>query len=451
MEETFHRVMPHFESGERAVVTAMMKNNDVVSDIIGSLRGEDFYVPVNRDAFESAFTLFNRGERIDTVTVSNQMMSTGKYQEEDLIRYMESLTIDNVSSSGIKYYIEMVKDRSVLRSIANISQEIGELAFDETSDASPLLELAEQRFHTLRQGRRDSELKEMPEVLHNTNDYLMELSSRGSAISGHPTGLVDLDKATSGLKDSSLILLAARPGMGKTSLALNMLLHVGKYTGKTAVFFSLEMSEIQLALRLISTESFVDNKRLTSGQLQDDDWYKIQAACTALLETKIKIDDNPMVTVADIKSKCRREKDLGLIVIDYLQLMESDGNKGKYSGQNRQQTVSDISRALKVMAMELKVPVLCLSQLSRASEKRESKRPVMSDLRDSGAIEQDADIIMFIYREDYYDQDTENRNVAECIIAKNRQGETKTVELEWLPTYTTFRNAPRTDIQAPPY
>ncbi|MFI3253043.1 MAG: replicative DNA helicase [Eubacteriales bacterium] len=451
MEETFHRVMPHFESGERAVIAAMMKNNSVIPDVIGMLRAEDFYIPINRDAFQGAFTLFHHGQRIDMVTVRNQMILTGRYQESDLIQYMENLTADNISSAGVKSYVEMVKDRSVLRSVATISQELGELAFDETTDATPLLELAEQRFHALRQGRSENELKDIAEVLHNAYDHLNELAARGSAISGLPSGLVDVDKALSGLNPSDLILLAARPGMGKTSFALNILLNVGKYTDKTVVFFSLEMNEIQLALRLIATESFVDNKRLTSGQLQEDDWFKIKAACSALLETKIKVNDNPFATVADIKSKCRREENLGLIVIDYLQLMESDGAKGKSGGQNRQQTVSDISRALKIMAKELNVPVICLSQLSRASEKRESKRPLMSDLRDSGAIEQDADIIMFLYREDYYDQETENRNVAECIIAKNRHGEVKTVELEWLPTYTTFRNAPRPDIQPPPY
>ena len=251
-----------------------------------------------------------------------------------------------------------------------------------------------------------------------------------------------MDNAISGLNPSDLILLAARPGMGKTSMALNMLLHTGKFSGKSVAFFSLEMSREQLAMRLISNESFVELKRLITGRLNQDDWDKVAAASASLSQTKILIDDNPMLSVADMNAKCRLVKDLGLVVIDYLQLMTSAGGPAKY-GENRQQIVSDISRSLKIMAKDLKVPVLCLSQLSRANESRSDKRPMLSDLRESGAIEQDADIVMFLYREGYYDPDTEDRNLAECIIAKNRHGETGTVELQWLPEFTTFASIER--------
>ncbi len=273
-------------------------------------------------------------------------------------------------------------------------------------------------------------------------DRLNELAASDSAVPGLSTGITDLDNAIAGLNKSDLILLAARPGMGKSSMALNMLLHAGKFSGKSVVYFSLEMSREQLAMRLISNESFVDLKKLITGKLNEDDWGKIAAASAALNQTNILIDDNPMLSVADMNAKCRRVDNLGLVVIDYLQLMTSAGGPGR-GGDNRQQVVSDMSRALKIMAKELDVPVLCLSQLSRANESRADKRPMLSDLRESGAIEQDADIVMFLYRDDYYNDDSETHNLAECIIAKNRHGETGTVELQWLPEYTTFTSVER--------
>ena len=254
---------------------------------------------------------------------------------------------------------------------------------------------------------------------------------------GLTTGFSDLDRKINGLNKSDLLLLAARPGMGKTSMALNVALSAAKASGKTVAIFSLEMSKEQLVTRLIASEGLVENQRLITGNLRESDWQRIAEAASALSRMDIRIDDNPLLTVADMNAKCRRLENLGLVVIDYLQLMTSAGGKG-YSGENRQQAVSDISRMLKIMAKELQVPVLCLSQLSRANEKREDKRPMLSDLRESGAIEQDADIVMFLYRDDYYNSDAEKRNVAECIVAKNRHGETGKVELRWMPEYTAF-------------
>ena len=265
----------------------------------------------------------------------------------------------------------------------------------------------------------------------------------GAEVPGMATGFVDLDRTLTGFHPSELILLAARPGMGKTSFALNILLHAGKYSGKTVVFFSLEMSREQLANRLISSEAFLDNKKLMTGKLSADDWDKVTLASSSLAHTTIYIDDNPSLSVADMNAKCRRVDNLGLVIIDYLQLMQSSGSGRSYAGENRQQVVADISRALKIMAKELLVPVLCLSQLSRANESRSDKRPMLSDLRESGAIEQDADVVMFLYRDEYYNKDSDKRNQAECIIAKNRRGETTTVPLQWLPEFTTFSSVER--------
>ena len=289
----------------------------------------------------------------------------------------------------------------------------------------------------MRHGRGEQGLYHISAVILDVYARLAELSKSDSAIPGLSTGLPDLDYAISGLNKSDLILLASRPGMGKTSMALNIALHAGKFAGKTVVFFSLEMSRQQLAMRLLATESFVDNKKLLTGRLSDEEWSKLAAATAVLNQTDFRVDDNPVLTVADMNAKCRRVENLGLVIIDYLQLMQSSGGKG-HGGENRQQVVSDISRSLKIMAKELNVPVLCLSQLSRANEARSNKRPMLSDLRESGAIEQDADIVLFLYRDDYYNEDSEDRNVAECIVAKNRHGDTGTVSLQWLPEYTAF-------------
>ena len=335
--------------------------------------------------------------------------------------------------------MSILKDKTLLRRVAETAGELTAQIQQGTETGQDMLEMAEQRIYAIRQGRAARGLTPISQVVIEAYERLNELAASDSAIPGLSTGLVDLDRAISGLNKSDLILLAARPGMGKTSMALNILLEAGKKSGKNVVFFSLEMSREQLALRLISSECFVDNKKLVTGKLTDEDWEKVAAAADSLNQSKILIDDDSTVTVADINAKCRRVENLGLVVIDYLQLMQSAGGKAR-SGDNRQQIVSDISRSLKIMAKELNVPVLCLSQLSRANESRTDKRPMLSDLRESGAIEQDADIVMFLYREGYYNKDTENPNLAECIIAKNRHGETRTVELQWLPEFTTFGN-----------
>ena len=319
-------------------------------------------------------------------------------------------------------------------------QRLEEGADVKTTQPAPgdVLEAAEQRIYAIRQGRSAQGLAHISSVILNVYERLNELAASDSAVPGLSTGLPDVDMAISGLNKSDLILLAARPGMGKTSFALNMLLHAGKFSGKTVVFFSLEMSREQLAMRLISGESFVDNKKLVTGKLGEEDWTKIAAASAALNQTQILIDDNPSLSVADMNAKCRRVDNLGLVVIDYLQLMQSAGSGHGWSNESRTQAVSDMSRMLKIMAKELNVPVICLSQLSRANESRQNKRPMLSDLRESGAIEQDADIVLALYRDGYYNKECENPNLAEAIILKNRHGETGTLELMWLPEYTSF-------------
>ena len=438
-EELLLRQMPHSVEAEQAVLGSMLIDSRCVPEVIDQLRPDDFYLRQNREIYESIYSMFNYSMTIDPVTVLENMKKNGTYDEANSRGYVLQLMDATPTAANVKEYVSILKDKTLLRRVAETAGELTAQIQQGTETGQDMLEMAEQRIYAIRQGRAARGLTPISQVMIETYERLNELAASDSAIPGLSTGLVDLDRAISGLNKSDLILLAARPGMGKTSMALNILLEAGKKSGKNVVFFSLEMSREQLAMRLIASECFVDNKKLVTGKLTDDDWEKVAAAADSLNQSKILIDDDSTVTVADINAKCRRVDNLGLVIIDYLQLMQSAGSKTR-SGDNRQQIVSDISRSLKIMAKELNVPVLCLSQLSRANEGRTDKRPMLSDLRESGAIEQDADIVMFLYREGYYNKDTENPNLAECIIAKNRHGETRTVELQWLPEFTTFGN-----------
>ena len=438
-EELLLKQLPHSVEAEQAVLGSMLIDARCVPEVIDQLRPDDFYVKQNREIYETIYSMFNYSLTIDPVTVLENMKQNGVYDENTSRGYLLQLMDTTPTAANVKEYIGIIKDKTLLRRVAETAGEITVLIQQGTETGQDILEAAEQRIYAIRQGRAARGLTPISTVLLDVYDQLTELAASESAIPGLSTGLTDLDRAISGLNKSDLILLAARPGMGKTSMALNILLEAGKKSGKSVAFFSLEMSREQLARRLISSECFVDNKKLVTGKLTEEDWEKVAVAADSLNRSKILIDDDSTVSVADILAKCRRVDDLGLVIIDYLQLMQSAGGR-QYSGENRQQVVSDISRALKIMAKELNVPVLCLSQLSRANESRSDKRPMLSDLRESGAIEQDADIVMFLYREGYYDKDTPNPNLAECIIAKNRHGETRTVELQWLPEFTTFGN-----------
>ena len=438
-EQLLLRQMPHSVEAEQAVLGSMLIDARCVPEVIDQLRSDDFYVWQNREIYETIYSMFNYSLTIDPVTVLEHMKQNGVYDENTSRGYLLQLMDTTPTAANVVEYIGILKDKTLLRRVAEAAGDLTALIQQGTETGQDILEAAEQRIYAIRQGRAARGLIPISNVLIDVYDRLTELAASESAIPGLSTGLTDLDRAISGLNKSDLILLAARPGMGKTSMALNILLEAGKKSGKNVAFFSLEMSREQLALRLISSECFVDNKKLVTGKLTEEDWEKVAVAADSLNRSRIFIDDDSSVSVADISAKCRRMDNLGLVIIDYLQLMQSAGGR-TYSGENRQQVVSDISRALKIMAKELDVPVLCLSQLSRANESRSDKRPMLSDLRESGAIEQDADIVMFLYREGYYDKDTPNPNLAECIIAKNRHGETRTVELQWLPEFTTFGN-----------
>ena len=436
-EELLTRQMPHSTEAEQSVLGSMLIDARCVPEVIEALRPEDFYLRTNREIYETIYSMFNFSLTIDPVTVLEHMKQNGVYDENTSRNYVLQLMEITPTAANVKEYVAIVKDKALLRRIAETAGELTAMVQEGTGTAQEVLEAAEQRIYAIRQGRAARGLTPISSVLLDVYDRLTELAESDSAIPGLSTGLTDLDRAISGLNKSDLILLAARPGMGKTSMALNILLEAGKRSGKNVAFFSLEMSREQLALRLISSECFVDNKKLVTGKLTEEDWEKVAVAADSLNRSMILIDDDSSVSVADINAKCRRVDNLGLVIIDYLQLMQSAGGKTR-QGDNRQQIVSDISRSLKIMAKELNVPVLCLSQLSRANESRTDKRPMLSDLRESGAIEQDADIVMFLYREGYYNKDTENPNLAECIIAKNRHGETRTIELQWLPDFTSF-------------
>ncbi len=434
MDELLGRRMPSSIEAEQSVVGSMIIDSRCVPEVIEILKAEDFYIEQNKVIYETIHYMFSYSEPIDPVTVLDRMKSRGVFDDRTSRDYIMQLMDVTPTAANVRYYAGIVRDKALLRQMANASGEISTLVYNEEGQASDILELAEQKIFSIRQGRSDQSFSTISSVLIDVYENLNELAKNKGQIPGITTGFPDIDNMISGLNKTDFVLVASRPGMGKTAIALNMALAAAKKQEKAVVIFSLEMSKEQLATRLLSSESFVDSKKLITGDLGDNDWTKIAVASESLSRCDIRIDDNPTVTPAEMKAKCRRVDNLGLIIIDYLQLMSLGGRKS----DNRVQEVSEMSRSLKIMAKELNVPVLCLSQLSRANEKRTDKRPMLSDLRESGAIEQDADIIMFLYRDDYYNDDTDRRNIAEVIIAKNRHGSTGTVELQFVPQYTVF-------------
>ena len=436
-EELLQRQLPHSLEAEQAVLGSMLIDSRSVAEVIGIVRPDDFFLQQNKEIYETIYSMFNFSETIDPVTVLEKMKVQGLATDKTPEYLMQLMEI-TPTAANVGQYARIVRDRAMLRNLATAAGEIRETVLAGVGTPEEILESAEKKIYALRNGNAGETLQHIGVVMVGVFDRLDELSRSGNAFPGLSTGLHDLDKKINGLNKSDLLLIAARPGMGKTSLALNIALSVAKESAKTVAFFSLEMSREQLAMRLLSNESFVDNQKLLTGQLSEEDWTKIAIASSALSQTDIRVDDNPSISVAEMNAKCRRLPNLGLVLIDYLQLMTSAGIGQTSNNANRVQVVSDISRALKIMAKELNVPVICLSQLSRANESRTDKRPMLSDLRESGAIEQDADEVLFIYRDDYYHPDTPEKNVAEVIVAKNRHGETGTVKLQWLPQFTTF-------------
>ncbi|MBS6545967.1 MAG: replicative DNA helicase [Clostridiaceae bacterium] len=440
MDELLARQLPQSAEAEQAVIGSMLIDPECIPVVIEQLRPDDFYTEENRRIFETVYSMFNNAMRIDAVTVLDQLKSAGLYDDAGGRAYLMQLMDVTPTAAGVQEYAAIVRDKSMLRAIAAAGAEIEKLAFEGGGTAADIAELAEQKIYNVRQGREIKGLSHIKSVIMDLYAQLDERSRSDSDIPGISTGFRDLDHALTGLNKSDLILVAARPGMGKTAFALNIALNAAKSSKKDVVVFQLEMSKDQLASRFLASEALIESQKLKTGNLAEDDWIKIARATNVLAKTRIYVDDNPAITVAEIKAKCRRlGEGLGLIVIDYLQLMQSGGRKS----DNRTQEVAEISRSLKIMAKELNVPVVCLSQLSRAAEQRADKKPMLSDLRESGAIEQDADIVMFIYRDDYYNEDSEDKNVAEIIIAKNRHGATGSVHLQWIGQYTTFSSQDR--------
>ena len=429
--------LPYNMQAEQSVLGAVLLKPETLTDLVEIIRPEMFYTRQNAQIYSEMLRLFTSDQTIDFVTLLDAVISDGVFPSADEAKvYLTGLAETVPSISNVKAYAQIVQEKYLVRQLMGVAKDILQDAGDEP-DADLLLENAEQRIYEIRSGRDSSALTPLSSSMVETLTNLQKISGPDAdKYKGIPTGFRLLDTVLTGLGRGDLIILAARPGMGKTAIALNICLNVAKTYEKTVAFFSLEMSREQLVMRLLSTESFVENQKLTTGHLDEEDWGKLSIASSALSQTDIRVDDNPAITVAEINAKCRRLDNLGLVLIDYLQLMTAAA-PGK-SGDNRVTVFSDISRALKIMAKELNVPVICLSQLSRANESRTDKRPMLSDLRESGAIEQDADSVMFLYRDEYYNPNTQDKNIAECIVAKNRHGETGTVKLQWRPQFFTF-------------
>jgi len=439
MDDLLHRQIPHSTEAEQAVLGSVLIDSRCTGDVIGILRAEDFYSTVNRNIFETVFSMFSFAKPIDPVTVQERMREDGTWTD-DIPAYLRDLMLLTPTAANAVEYAWIVKDKALLRGVADAGSDITEMAISGEAGAMNILEAAEKKVYSLRQGRSRETLEEISAIMIDVYKQISEAAKADIGIPGLQTGFQDLDRIIMGLNDSDLILIASRPGMGKTSIALNIALHVAKKSDKSVAVFSLEMSREQLAMRLLSASAFIDGKRLHTGRLKDDEWRRLAETAKVISDANLLINDDASLTVTEMNAQCRRLSNLGLVVIDYLQLMSAATNERGYRGENRVQIVTEISRTMKVMAKELNVPVICLSQLNREGEKRskDDRRPLLSDLRESGSIEQDADIVMGLYRDDYYNAESEDPNIAECIILKNRRGETGTVRLRWDPEYTNF-------------
>ena len=431
-DELLAKQMPYSIEAEQAVLGSMLIDPQKVPDVVELLKPEDFYMESNRILYEAINRMFLESRSVDPVTVLDEVKAMG-YREKLPRDYVLQLVELTPHSANALDYARIVRSKSLLRELQQVGSDIIELTRSEEDDADTVADLAEQKVYAVRQGREIQGFTPLNTAIQEVYAKLDDLATRGGELPGLPTGFSMLDQYIGGLNKSDLILLGARPGMGKTAIALNMAMSAAKKSNKAVVIFQLEMSREQLATRLLSTEGFIDSKKLRMGNLTDEDWQKMAEATDNLNKLNILIDENSGITVPEMKAKCRRVPNLGLVVIDYLQLMHAPRHT-----DNRVQEVAEISRSLKIMAKELNVPVLCCCQLSRGPENRPNKRPMLSDLRESGSIEQDADIVLFIYREDYYDDGTENKNAAELIVAKNRHGETGKIDLQWMGQFTAF-------------
>ena len=441
MEEALiKRIPPHSLEAEQSVIGAMLLDRDAILVASEILTSDDFYQNQYGIIFDAMVELCNEGKPVDLVTLQNRLKEKDRPPDISSMEYVRELIEAVPTSANVKYYANIVSEKALLRRLIRATEDVANTCYLEKESTEMILEESEKKLFNILQRSIGGDYVPIQQVVLNAINNIEKASKLKGSVTGIPTGFIDLDYKTSGMHPSDLVLIAARPSMGKTAFVLNIAQYMAFRKDVTVAIFSLEMSKEQLVNRLLAMESHVDSQNMRTGNLKDEDWTKLVEGADIIGRSNLIIDDTPGISIAEMRSKCRKyklEHNLGIIMIDYLQLMTSAGGKG-YSGENRQQAVSDISRMLKIMAKELQVPVLCLSQLSRANEKRDDKRPMLSDLRESGAIEQDADIVLFLYRDDYYNEDSEKHNIAECIVAKNRHGETGKVELRWMPEYTTF-------------
>ena len=441
-EELVKKIQPHSVEAEQSVVGSMLMDKDAVITASEIIRGEDFYQYQYGVMFDAIVELHNEGRPIDLVTVQDRLKEKDVPPEVCSIEYIRELLLSVPTSANIRSYAEIVREKAILRRLIKISEEISQSCYLGKEPMEEILEKTEKSVFDLIKNGTGGDHVPIEKITLDVLTKIEEAYRNHASVTGLATGFTDLDYKTSGFQKSDFILIAARPSMGKTALVLNIAQFVAVRSRKKVAIFSLEMSKEQLVNRLLAMESGIDSQKLRTGSLADSDWDKLVESVGAIGDSGLMIDDTPGISISEMRSKCRKFAleggGLDLIIVDYLQLMSS----GRRSGSdNRQQEISDISRALKALAREMNCPVVSLSQLSRAVESRNDKRPMLSDLRESGAIEQDADVVMFIYRDDYYNKDSENKGIAEIIIAKQRNGPTGTVNLVWLPETTRFANA----------
>ncbi len=441
MEEALlKRILPHSMEAEQSVIGAMIMDREAIVVASEIVTPEDFYSKQCGTLFEAMVELNDEGKPVDLVTLQDRLKEKDVPPEVNSLEFIRDLITAVPTSANIKYYADIVAEKAVLRRLIKLNEEIANTCYVGRESLESILEDTEKRVFNLIQRRNTGEYVPIRQIVMNAMDQIERASKNKGNVTGIATGFIDLDYRTAGMQPSDLVLIAARPSMGKTAFVLNIAQHVAFKLNQTVAIFSLEMSKEQLVNRLFSLESKVDAQKLRTGNLSDNDWEKLIETAGIIGKSNLIIDDTPGITISELRSKCRKYKldsDLKMIIIDYLQLMSGSGG-----GRNdsRQQEISEISRSLKALARELGVPVLALSQLSRAVEQRPDHRPMLSDLRESGAIEQDADVVMFIYRDDYYNKDTEKKGIAEIIVAKQRNGPIGTIELVWLPEYTKFAN-----------
>lgn len=439
MEEAFiKKILPHSTEAEQAVIGAMLMDRDAVVVVSETLREEDFYQYQYAVLFRAIMELFAEGQAIDLVTLQNKLKEKEIPPEICSLSFLSNLVSAVPTSANIRHYAAIVSDKALLRKMIKVTEEVTNLCYLDKEKIDIIMEQSEKRIFDLLQSRNKGEFESIRDIVIKSLDNIEQAAKSKGSVTGLSTGFYDLDYKTAGFQPSDLILIAARPAMGKTAFALNIVEHVVLRSKITTVLFSLEMSKVQLVNRLLSMNSRVDAQKIRTGSIEENDWLELMESARAIGNSNLILDDNAGITISELRSKCRKYKleyQLGLIVIDYLQLMQ-----GSKKSESRQQEISEISRSLKELARELNCPVIALSQLSRAVEQRPDKRPMLSDLRESGAIEQDADVVMFIYRDEYYKQDTEEPGVAEIIIGKQRNGPTGTIKLGAQLQYTRFTN-----------